>query len=72
MGHVTGGYPSRNFSLANPVDDRPDDLPYLLRRVADQIEQEGIEMSELLDVTISQEVTANGPWWSATVYWAPA
>lgn len=25
---------------------------------------------ELLDVTVSQETTADGPWWSVTVYWS--
>ena len=62
----------RHFSLANPIDDRPTDLPYLLRRVADEIERQSITAMEILDVTISQEMTADGPWWAAHVYWSPA
>lgn len=61
----------RHFSLANPRDHRSDDLPYLLRRVADEIEQSGVATMEILDLTISSEITADGPWWSATVYWSP-
>lgn len=61
---------ARHFSLANPVDDRPTDLPYLLRRVADEIERHAIGAMELLDLTISQEMTADGPSWSAHVYWS--
>jgi hypothetical protein len=26
---------------------------------------------EVLDVTIEQEMTEDGPWWSVSVYWAP-
>ena len=59
-----------HFSLANPVDDRPDDLPQLLRRVADAIEERGIAPMDILDLTISNEVTGEGPWWSVTVYWS--
>jgi hypothetical protein len=64
-------YSSRHFSLTNALDGRPADLPHLLRRVADEIEKYGIDPMKLLDVTISQEMTADGPWWSATVYWSP-
>ena len=62
---------SRHFSLANARDDRPSDLPHLLRRVATAIEDHAITADELLDVTVSSEITAHGPWWSATVYWSP-
>ncbi len=62
---------ARHFSLANAVDDRPADLPYLLRRVADEIERQEIDATDLLDVTISHEMTADGPWWSAHIYWSP-
>jgi hypothetical protein len=60
-----------HFSLANPLDDGASDLPRLLRRVADSIEQRAIAPMELLDVTVSQEITGDGPWWSLTVYWSP-
>ena len=60
-----------HFSLSNALDDRPGDLPHLLRRVADEIERRQILAMDLLDVTISQETTADGPWWAVTVYWSP-
>ena len=63
-------YTCRHFSIANALDDRPSDLPHLLRRVADQIETHGIDPMDLLDLTISEEMTADGPWWSATIYWS--
>jgi hypothetical protein len=59
-----------HFSVANPRDDGADDLPRLLRRVAVAIEEYGIEPMEILDVTVSEETTEDGPWWSATVYWS--
>ena len=72
---MTGGagesWSVRHFSLANALDDRPADLPHLLRRLADAIESHGIVPEDLLDVTVAHEVMAEGPWWSATVYWSP-
>jgi hypothetical protein len=62
---------ARHFSLANAVDDRPTDLPHLLRRVADHIEEHEIEPMDLLDVTISYEIEEDGPHWSCSVYWSP-
>jgi hypothetical protein len=62
---------AHHFSLANALDDRPDDLPYLLRRLAEAIEERRIAPDDVLDVTIAQEVTGDGRWWSATVYWSP-
>lgn len=62
----------RHFSLANPRDERPSGLAQLLRRLADEIDERKIGAMDLLDVTISSEMTADGPWWSATVYWSPA
>ncbi|UDY35835.1 hypothetical protein [Dermatobacter hominis] len=63
---------ARHFSLANALDDRPTDLPQLLRRLADAIDEQGLTPDEIMDLTISSEITADGPWWSATVYWSPA
>jgi hypothetical protein len=66
------GYPSRHVSLSNPAGPTSTDLPLLLRRLADLIEEFGITSDELLDVTISgDEVTEDGSWWNATVYWSP-
>lgn len=62
----------QHFTLSNAADDRPVDLPHLLRRVADQIEAVGAQPMDILDLTISQEMTADGPWWSASLYWAPS
>ncbi|MEJ5913896.1 hypothetical protein [Pseudokineococcus sp. 1T1Z-3] len=61
----------RHFSLSNPIDDGATDLPRLLRRIADHMEHEGIGPMEVMDLTVSEEMTEHGPWWSATVYWAP-
>ncbi|BEL04529.1 hypothetical protein Q0Z83_027200 [Actinoplanes sichuanensis] len=62
---------SRHFSLTNPRDDGNSDLPRLLRRMADEIESRNLEPMDILDLTVSQEITEDGPWWSATIYWSP-
>jgi hypothetical protein len=67
---VTESWTSRHFALANTRDDRPDDLPGLLRRVADEIDSREIAPMDILDLTVSQEMTDAGPWWSVTVYWS--
>ena len=61
----------RHFSLSNASGSQEGDLPLLLRRLADQIEERGIQPMEALDLTLSSEITENGPWWSATLYWSP-
>jgi hypothetical protein len=68
---ATDSWPARRFSLSNAKEDRPDDLPHLLRRLADHIEALDVAPMEILDLTVSSEMTASGPWWCATVYWAP-
>ncbi|MCA1707423.1 MAG: hypothetical protein LC808_30815 [Actinobacteria bacterium] len=60
-----------HFSLANPRDDGATDLPLLLRPPADEVEERRIDAMEILDLTLSQEMTEDGPWWSGTVYWSP-
>jgi len=62
---------SRHFSLANAVTDDVTDLPHLLRRVANEIEKQGITPMEMLDVTVHSEISERGPHWSVTVYWSP-
>jgi hypothetical protein len=62
---------ARRFSLANPQEDGAADLPRLLRRMADEVEARNLDPMDILDLTISQEMTAAGPWWSATLYWSP-
>ena len=67
-------YGCRHFSLNNALDDRPADLPYLLRRMADAIEAEGIVGTDILDVTVTSEVhedVEDGDWWSMSIYWSP-
>ena len=61
----------RHFSISNPRDDGSDDLPRLLRRVADQIEQYEIKSMDVLQLTVELEMTSDGPWWSATIFWQP-
>jgi hypothetical protein len=65
----TESWTCRHFSLANPRADGAEDLPRLLRRVADHVEAAGIKPMEILDLTFESEITEDGPWWSATVYW---
>lgn len=62
---------ARHFSLSNPSGATETDLPLLLRRLADAIEAKGIQPMDMLDLTVSSEITENGPRWSATVYWSP-
>lgn len=61
-----------HFSLANPRESpSATDLPVLLRRFADEIDARRIQPMEILDLTIRSEITAEGPYWSATLYWSP-
>ena len=68
---MTDKWSCQHFSLANPLNRGASDLPKLLRRVATEIEKRDIGPMDLLDLTIHQEMTGAGSWWSATVYWAP-
>ena len=65
------GYTCRQFSLANAGTDRATDLANLLRRVADEIDVRRLAPTDILDLTIAREMTEEGPWWSATLYWSP-
>ncbi|MDA0160473.1 hypothetical protein OM076_09360 [Solirubrobacter ginsenosidimutans] len=56
-----------HFSQANPEGDGQDDVPALLRRVADTIEGRGA--IDVMDITFEKEITAEGPWPSLTVYY---
>jgi hypothetical protein len=38
--------------------------------MAAELEKRRIDPMEILDLTISQEMTERGPWWSATLYWS--
>jgi hypothetical protein len=61
----------RHFSLANPRRRGAANLPKLLRSMAIEIDRLRIDPMAILDLTISQEMTDSGPWWSATLYWSP-
>lgn len=64
-------YESHHWSLSNPEGPTSNDLPLLLRRVADVIEAQGVSMDDILDLHISgDEVTEHGSWWRATLYWS--
>lgn len=68
--HTPGQWTCSHFSLANPSGRTQGDLPRLLRRLATQVAALGPN-AMILDVTLSTETTGDGPWWSATVYYAP-
>jgi hypothetical protein len=56
-----------HFSQANPDSEGKGDVPALLRRVADTIEELGeVQVSDLV---MHSEVTAEGIWPSLTVYY---
>jgi len=55
-----------HFSLANPRGQGQDDLPLLLRRVADLVEESGV--SEVQDLILHSEANEFGDWPSITVY----
>lgn len=52
----------------NPRNEGRDDLPRLLRYLADVIEELQIDPMDVLDLTISYEFHADGPWFSGTLY----
>jgi hypothetical protein len=67
---MSESWPAQHFSLSNPIDDGTDDLPRLLRRIATAIDELKVDPMDILDLTISQDISENGPWWSATLYWS--
>ncbi len=60
----------QHFSLSNPRRRGAADLPKLLRGMASEIDKLRIDPMAILDLTISQEMTDHGPWWSATLDWS--
>jgi hypothetical protein len=58
---MTDMWSCQHFSLSNAVGDRPDDLPHLLRRVADEMEKQGVQPMDVLDLTVASQMTADGP-----------
>ncbi|MFE9875213.1 hypothetical protein [Streptomyces sp. NPDC005784] len=60
----------KHFSQANPEGTGQDDVPALLRRVADSIEDLGLV--EVQDLVMHTEITADGYRPSLTVYYHDA
>jgi hypothetical protein len=72
IGHddqVESSWSVHHFSQANPQGVEQGDVPSLLRRVADSIEELG--PVEIQDLILHTEITADGPWPSLTVYFHP-
>jgi uncharacterized protein involved in high-affinity Fe2+ transport len=67
---ATQSWSIRHFSQANPKGGGQGDVPALLRRVADSIEELG--SVDVQDVTFGTDVTEDGPWHSMTVYFHAA
>ena len=61
------GWTCRHFSQANPAGSGQDDLAALLRRIADTLDRLG--PARIQDAVLHNEITADGPWWSMTVYY---
>jgi len=57
---------AEHFSLANPRGQSQDNVPLLLRNVADAIEEFGAV--EIQDLVLHTEVNEFGDWHSITVY----
>lgn len=57
-----------HFTLSNPDEHRGDDLVALLRRLADELVNQGISSSDVRDVVFSEEVNVGESSWNATVY----
>lgn len=65
---MTDSWPCRHFSQSNPVGAGQDDVPALLRQVADSIDELGnVTVHDLLMHT---DVNAEGNWHSVTVYFS--
>lgn len=70
MPQKTESFPSRHFSQSNPAGPGQDDVPALLRRVADSIEELGQVWVQ--DLVLHNEVSADGDCYSVTVYFHEA
>jgi len=56
-----------HFSQSNPEGRGQDDVPALLRRVADSVERLG--QINVQDLVLHNEITGDGSWFSITVYY---
>jgi hypothetical protein len=64
-------YNCLHFSLSNPRGPQRDDLPLLLRGMADEIESQRIRSEDVMDLILHQDLSGRGPDWSLTIYWKP-
>lgn len=64
---VSSSWSAQHFSQANPEGPGRDDVPTLLRRVADTIAELGDV--DILDLVMHVEVTEDGDWPSITAYY---
>ncbi len=63
----TPRYQIFHFSQSNPAGEGQEDLPRLLRTIADTIE--GLGAVTVQDLVLHDDPTADGPWPSITVYY---
>ena len=63
---------SKYTNLCNPLGPDASNLPLLLRRLADQLEREGIDGDDILHVVVGDQITEFGSWWDITVYYDDA
>jgi hypothetical protein len=62
----------KTWSLSNPYGpEYGSNLPLLLRRVADQMEHDRIQPMDFLGLTVNEEMTEHGQWFSVSVFWSP-
>jgi hypothetical protein len=66
MGTPFESWTARHFTQGNPKGPGQDDVPALLRRVADTIDSAGDV--EVHDLILHTDVTEDGDWHSLTVY----
>jgi hypothetical protein len=66
--NVSSDWTVQHFGQANPKGEGQGDVPALLRRVANTIEELG--EVEILDLVLHSQITADGDWPSITVYFA--
>lgn len=65
---MAGDWMIHHFSQANPKGDGQDDVPALLRRIADTLDD--IPGAEVFDLVLHNQITADGDWYDVTVYYA--
>jgi hypothetical protein len=57
-----------HFAQANPKGAGQGDVPALLRRVADTLDD--IPDADVMDLILHDEITEDGSWYSLTLYYA--